>query len=178
MDSSWTKSLAWVRESEGGNDDDPHDPGGRTSRGITQREYNAYCEMAGLSQGDVWKATDPVVDDIYHRSYWMPYCPVLPAGPDYIFFDESVNAGLHEAVLILQRALGVGADGHIGVITSAAIAKTDPAKLVDEMSAQRVAVYKSIEAGNPTLHRYDKGWMSRVAFAQKNAHTLIVPAAS
>jgi len=50
MEANFAKALAWLRTSEGGNDDDPDDSGGRTSRGITQREYNAYCEMAGLAR--------------------------------------------------------------------------------------------------------------------------------
>src|ERR1700687_960380 len=120
MEANWQKSLAWVRVSEGGNDDDPVDPGGRTSRGVTQREYNAYCEMGGVRKGDVGKAPDPVVDDIYHRCYWLPYCPQLPSGFDYCFFDAFVNEGLHEAVVQMQRALAVlnpsmdiHDDGHI-----------------------------------------------------------------
>src|ERR1700676_2098174 len=146
MEASWKQSLAWALKSEGGNSDDPVDPGGRTHDGVTQNEYNAYCTIAGLPHGDVYACPDPVRDDIYHRSYWLPYCPTLPPGPDYIFFDECVNAGLHEAALVLQRALGVTADGQIGVITSAAIVAAKSAELIDAMSAQRVAVYNAIIA--------------------------------
>jgi len=173
MDTSWPKALAWVRVSEGGNVDDPDDAGGRTSRGITQRSFNSYCQVAGLPQGDVWKAPDPVIDDIYHRGFWMPYCPVLPAGADYVFFDESVNSGFHEAVLVLQRALGVTADGHIGVVTSAALSKADPMKLVEAMTVERIKVYKEIEAAHPVDAKFDHGWMERVAFVQLNARTLV-----
>ena len=181
MDTSWSKSLAWVRKSEGGNDDDPDDAGGRTSRGITQREWNAYCDIAGLKRSDVWLAPDPAIDDIYHRSYWLPYCSVLPPGVDYIFFDENVNAGLHEAALILQRALiklgldlgPTGADGHIGILTSAALSKADPIKLVNGMSDERVAIYKEIEAEHSNDRKFDKGWMARVEFARTNALTLV-----
>ena len=35
-------SVALTLVSEGGNDDDPRDPGGRTSRGITQNEWNNW----------------------------------------------------------------------------------------------------------------------------------------
>lgn len=121
MEANFTKALAWVRESEGGNDDDPADSGGRTSRGITQREWNAYCRIVGLPASDVWKAPDGAIDDIYHRSYWNPYCPTFPPGVDYLFFDHSVLAGPVRATLALQQALGVHADGHIGVVTSGAL---------------------------------------------------------
>ena len=181
MEANFKQALAWVRKSEGGNDDDPDDAGGRTSRGITQREYNAYCSMTGIKLGDVWDCPDAIVDDIYHRSYWMPYCPVLPPGVDYVFFDEAVNAGPGEAAYILQKALmdmgfdlgPTGADRHIGILTSAALSKADPKRLVDFMSLERIRVYKAIEARIPRDRKYDRGWMARVAFAQNNAHTLV-----
>jgi lysozyme family protein len=176
MEANFIKSLAWVRVSEGGNDDDPDDHGGRTSRGITQREYNAYCEIAGVPAGDVWQAPDAIVNDIYHRAYWMPYCPVMPPGVDYVFFDEAVNTGPHEAVIMLQVGLGFmgrDVDGHLGVITSAALIKAKPAVLIDKMSDYRVLYYHEIEVKRPVDRKYDKGWMARVEFCQKNAHTLV-----
>lgn len=168
MEASFRQSLAWVLTSEGGNDDDPDDPGGRTHNGITQREYNAYCKVAGLPQGDVFDCPDPVRDDIYHRSYWLPYCPMLPLGVDYTFFDMCVNAGPVQAAKVLQRALGVTADGHIGVVTSAALSHCDPKKLIDGMAAQRIAVYKQFRG----FWKYGRGWLNRVEFCRKNAHTL------
>lgn len=173
MDTNWSKSLAWVLVSEKGNNDDPADSGGRTHDGITQREYNAYCDVTGKRRGDVFNCPDPVRDDIYHRSYWMPYCPYFPPGVDYVFFDENVNAGFHEAVLVLQRALGVVADGHIGVVTSGALSVADPAKLVDAMAEQRIIVYKRIEKVHPIDLKFDKGWMNRVEFCRANAHQLL-----
>lgn len=173
METSFKQSLAWVRVSEGGNDDDPADAGGRTSRGVTQREDNAYHEMAGLPLIDVWKETDEIIDDIYHRSYWLPYGPVLPAGPDYMFFDHCVLAGPAAAIKCLQRSLGVAADGHIGVVTSAALAKTDPAKLIDAMAADRTAYYRAVVAAHPQDRKFYRGWTNRVAFATRNAHMLV-----
>lgn len=184
MDANFTKCLGWVRVSEGGNDDDPDDAGGRTSRGITQREYDAYIEIAGLKgkvDADVWRAPDPIVDDIYNKSYWHPYCPTLPGGVDYVFFDECVNAGSGEAVYMLQAALlrmgfnigPTGADRHFGLLTSAALFKATPAALVGAMSAVRVAIYRNIEARIPRDKKFDSGWMNRVTFCEKNALTLV-----
>lgn len=176
MEASFKQALAWVLESEGGNDDDPDDPGGRTSRGITQREWNAYCDVAGIPRGDVWKAPQGAIEDIYHRTYWLPYGPVLPPGVDYVFFDEAVNAGPHTAVIMLQVGLGFTGkdlDGHMGVITSAALVKAKPADLIKAMSAYRVHYYKMIEIHRPVMRKYDKGWMNRVTFCEHNALTLV-----
>lgn len=168
MEATWPKALSWVLQSEGGDDDDPDDPGGRTHDGITQGEYDAYCRIAGLPKGDVFKCPDKVRDDIYHRSYWLPYGPILPPGIDYVFFDECVNAGLHEAVLVLQRALGVHADGHIGTITSEALSHAKAIKVVEGMAQQRILVYRQSRG----FWKYGKGWLNRVHFATANARTL------
>src|ERR1700690_305588 len=107
---SFPKSLAFVLKDEGGNDDDPADHGGRTSRGITQREWTAWLAEKGLASSDVWAAPQSEIDTIYHDEYWQPYCDLFPSGTDYLFFDMAVNSGPHEATLILQRSLGLAAD--------------------------------------------------------------------
>jgi lysozyme family protein len=185
VEANFKQALAWVRHSETGyddsetnvghwgNDDDPADSGGRTSRGITQREYDAYCRMAGLPHGDVWKALNGVVDDIYHRSYWMPYGPVMPPGVDYMLFDDSVLSGPVTAIKTMQRALGVTADGHIGITTSEAIAKADHKALIDMVAAARLARYKMIVAEIPKDTKFLRGWDARVEFVKNNALTLV-----
>src|SRR4029077_20066406 len=87
------KCLQLVLVSEGGNDDDPDDAGGRTSRGITQREYNAYRKTHSGLPSDVWKAPRSAIEAIYEISYWKPWCPQFPDGVDYVFFDVAVLHG-------------------------------------------------------------------------------------
>lgn len=173
MEANFKQSLAWVRESEGGNDDDPDDSGGRTSRGITQREYDAYIRIAGLPHGDVWKAPDQVIDDIYHKSYWNPYCPTMPPGVDYMLFDDGVLSGPMTAIMTLQRALKVAPDGHIGVITSEALINADHETLVKAIAQARLDRYEGIIHRRPKDAKFRKGWRNRVMFAEKNALTLL-----
>ena len=64
--STYDEALRRVRIHEGGNDDDPRDPGGRTSRGIIQSEWTD-CVARHPGQrlpADVWKAPDIAVNDI------------------------------------------------------------------------------------------------------------------
>jgi len=168
MQTNWPTCLKLVLLAEGGNDDDPDDPGGRTSRGIEQREYDAWCELNNLPKGDVWQAPQDVIDNIYHTSYWEPWCDKLPVGVDYVFFDTGVNEGPHEAILQLQRALGVTADGHIGVITLAAIAKCNPAQVINAVDDERDAFYKGLNKP-----KYLKGWYNRVAKVNKDALSML-----
>jgi hypothetical protein len=109
--SNFKASLALVLQSEGGNDDDPADHGGRTSRGITQREFDAWRAENKNPLMDVWSASQADINAIYREEYWDPFCDGLPKGLDYLYFDMAVNAGPNRAAILLQRALKVTDDG-------------------------------------------------------------------
>jgi lysozyme family protein len=150
--------LPYTLKEEGGNNDDPDDPGGRTSRGIIQREYNAYRRLIGKPSKDVWTASDAEVHEIYRLQYWMPHCPLMPAGIDYLAFDMNVNMGPYEATLLLQRGLGVRDDGHIGIVTMDAIAHANVIRLIGAVSDQKVVFYRKL----PKFWKYGNGWLNRV----------------
>lgn len=166
--SNWNKSLAAVLKSEGGNDDDPSDHGGRTSRGITQREYDAWRAEKGKPKLDVWKAPQNDIVSIYKEEYWNPECDLLPVGPDYLLFDMKVNAGPHRALVLLQQALGVNADGRIGPITRLAISKADPRTLINAYSAFKRDFYLGLHQP-----KYTKGWLNRTEFVKTTALAMI-----
>jgi lysozyme family protein len=157
MEADFARSLANVLVDEGGNDDDPHDPGGRTSRGIIQREYDAYRRSKGEMTQDVWTASDTEIADIYKTQYWNPWCDQLPAGVDYLYFDMAVNMGPVEAAKLLQRGLGVNDDGHIGMVTLGAIKTANPLRLISDVSDRKRAFYRSLRGAK----YYLKGWLAR-----------------
>lgn len=165
---SFPQALKWVLLDEGGNDDDPHDHGGRTSRGIIQREYNAWRKEKGLMPRDVWTADQSEIEAIYHEEYWLPLCPSLPRAVDYVYFDLAVNAGPGRASITLQRALGVAADGRIGPITRAAVAAADPYKLVVDFSNVKRAFYQGLHQP-----RFLRGWLNRTASVQSRATSML-----
>jgi lysozyme family protein len=170
--SNFDKSLALVLKSEGGNDDDPADHGGRTSRGITQREYDAWCVEHDRPSGDVWRAPQADIAAIYHDEYWNPWCDSIPVGTDYLYFDMAVNSGPHQATLLLQRALDVKDDGRIGAVTRAAIASADAHKLIDEFTAQKTIFYRLISK-KPNQAKFLKGWLNRTASVRAAAQAMI-----
>jgi lysozyme family protein len=169
METNWGFSLKAIRQEEGGNDDDPNDPGGRTSRGIIQREYNAYCKRKRKPLRDVWQATDAEVDEIYHDSYWLPWGPRLPSGVDLMWFNMGVNAGPTRSTILLQRALGVNDDGHIGIVTIGAIEDANPIDLVKKFANECRKYYRSLR----TYRYFGKGWMNRTAHIEAKALRLI-----
>lgn len=165
---NFDQSLAAVLKDEGQNDDDPLDHGGRTSRGITQHEYDGFQTVHGNPLGDVWLATDAEIRWIYHDNYWEPWCNQLPRGIDYLFFDMRVNAGTHRAVILLQHILKVAEDGKIGPVTLGEIAKTDSLTLISRYSDAKRAFYRSLNQPH-----FLNGWLNRCNSVQSVAAAMV-----
>jgi lysozyme family protein len=166
--SNFAACLKLVLQSEGGNDDDPDDHGGRTSRGITQREYDAWRREEGQPTIDVWTAPQADIDAIYHDEYWEPLCDSLPTGVDYIVFNNNVLDGPVRSTILLQQALGVAADGRVGPITREAIRNANGLALIDKLSAVSRAFYLSLHQP-----KFTKGWLNRVASVNQNALAMV-----
>ena len=158
---NFDRSYVRVRVFEGGNVDDPHDPGGRTSRGVTQRVYNAWCDVGHMARRDVWTAPDAHIKAIYKTQYWdRAGCDRMSDGVDYAVFDAAVNSGPAQAKKWLQRALGEARiDGIIGHVAEAKMATCDPVLLSGGVCDRRRAFMKVLR----TFPRYGKGWLRRVA---------------
>jgi lysozyme family protein len=171
MDANWKHCLSLIRKEEGGNDDDPHDRGGRTSRGIIQREYDAYRRFKKQPVKDVWKADDAEIDEIYQISYWQPWCPKMPSGIDLCLFDMNVNAGPIRSTKILQRALGVRDDGHIGAVTLNAIAQANLKILIPSFAIERRKFYRSLR----DFRYFGKGWLARTDRIERAAMAMLDP---
>lgn len=156
---NWPTSLAMLLQHEGGNDDDPRDPGGRTSRGITQEEYTEWREAGGLLTRDVWAAGDVEVERIYHDEYWNgAHCGWLPDGVDYVVFDYGVLSGTWRAAEALQRIVNVEIDGRIGPLTIAATRRMPAPQIINALLDQHLAWMRSL----PTWAHFGAGWKARV----------------
>jgi lysozyme family protein len=131
----------WTNPSNFSND--PHDPGGATMCGIIQTEYDDWRKAHGLPVRPVRELTQEEGSAIYRGNYWMPHCPILPAGLDLQFFDSAVNQGTEEATKILQVALQISSDGDFGPLTTAACSGCEDIEgVVAAFTARRLAVYK------------------------------------
>lgn len=157
--------LPFILQEEGGNDDDPHDPGGRTSRGILQREYNAWRKAEGETVSDVWKASDAEVAAIYEYQYWRPWCPQMTPGVDLSYFNMSVVSGSVRATIILQETLGVRADGHIGLVTLDALSSMAPIKVITDYSDTCRKFFRGLHI----FKYFGRGWLNRVQFIEQAA---------
>ena len=154
-------------------ENDPRDAGGATRWGVTQ---------AALSD---WFGRPATVDEvrtlprdtallIARHKYWTPSrCDDLPAGVDYAVFDFAVNAGVARAAKFLQRAVGAVDDGVIGSGTLGLVAKTAPAKLLDNFANQKQRFYNGLATTNPSQQKFLKGWLARVDHVQDAAESML-----
>ena len=145
------KAFESVIGFEGGYVSDPSDPGGETRYGISKRSYPGV---------DVRNLTLEQAKAIYHRDYWRPLrCDELPPVVGRALFDAAVNSGVRQAVLWLQRAAGVKADGDIGPATMGAVYRADPAALVARLLGHRLAFMTD----RLVWARFGRGWARRIA---------------
>lgn len=147
---------------EGGYVDNPHDPGGATNHGVTQRVYDAWRETQGLPLRSVREIELPETESIYRHMYWHPaHCDQMPDSLAICHFDFAVNHGVTGAAKVLQEAAGVTADGIIGPATLAAIEGTlgITAKYLDA----RAQWYRDDVVRNPAQGEFLDGWLNRVA---------------
>jgi lysozyme family protein len=170
MTDRFTICLPFTLAQEGGNSNDLHDPGGRTHKGIIQREYDAYRRRKGLPLQSDYAMSDAEVSDIYLNEYWLPHCPGLPPGLDLSFFDNVVNEGPFRATVLLQRALAVHDDGVFGPQTAAAIGP-DIRSLIIRYAQARGNFYTSLA----TFKYFGKGWLSRVHTIRDQSLEMVVP---
>lgn len=145
IEGGYASSLRVILRAEGGYVNDPNDPGGATNQGITQAVYDAWRRGRGLVPRPVLGIDPGEVRQIYLERYWTPArCDEFPAPVALVHFDCAVNAGVEQAALTLQRAVGVTADGVIGPVTLAAARARPPLELVDELLFQRLRYYRAI----------------------------------
>ena len=177
MISNWDKSFDMVIAHEGGFTNDERDPGnklpdgrkGSTMLGCTQANWEKYIGHE-VTQDDMKALKKEDVKPLYKRDYWDAVRgDDLPAGVDYAVFDFAINAGPAAARKMIQKALGVTADGSIGPATMKAIQEADGKDLLDKFSHSKEAFYKSL----PTFPTYGNGWLKRVADVRSFASTML-----
>lgn len=161
--------LNTVLKHEGGYVNHPRDPGGRTNLGITQRTLESWLGEPVNEQ----RMRNLTVDDvrpIYRERFWsVVRADQMPVGIDLAVFDFAVNAGPRTSVRLLQRVIGVSADGLVGPITLGTLAQ-----FVHVATAETVIVahcdlrrdyYRSLD----TFDTFGRGWLRRTDEVQAQA---------
>lgn len=140
---------------EGDFSDHRADPGGKTRYGVTE----ATAREVGY-RGDMQELPLDLAKRIYRSRYWDTIkADELPESVRYIVFDAAVNSGPKQAILWLQRAVNVTADGSIGPKTLQAVAQGDSRNIKSSILGQRLRMMSTL-ANWPAFSR---GWSRRIA---------------
>lgn len=146
---------------EGGYIDNPQDPGGETSFGITRPTLREAISLKLVSYDTtIASLTREQAKVIYKALVWDrahmdDYDPAIA----FQVFDFAVNSGIETAIRKLQRAVGVADDGHIGMVTLAKIRSMIVTDVLMRFAAERLLFYTSLSIW-PT---FGKGWARRIA---------------
>jgi lysozyme family protein len=149
MISNFDTGFALVVNLEGAYSNDIRDPGGETKFGISKK---AYPDL------DIRNLTIEQAKSIYRRDYWDDCkCDSLPSPLDIMVFDAAVNQGKDAAIKMLQRLVGVTADGVIGPVTLAAAGRLRREGCMLYM-ADRALRYVE----NKHFTTFGRGWLKRL----------------
>lgn len=138
-------------------------PQGESLEEMRDAEHAECAMMIAIS--------DAETAEFYQGEYWAPILgdklpPVLAVG----VFDEAVNAGVGEAVKLLQRLVGAGDDGKMGAGTLTQVANyptasdgshTQDQALAAAYAQRRIDVYHQIADAEPADRRFLPGWDAR-----------------
>jgi lysozyme family protein len=136
---------------EGGYVNNPNDPGGETSWGISKRAY-PHLNIRSLTKDGAM--------DIYYRDFWLvAHCENFHHALAFEVFDAAVNHGITKSIMLLQQAAGVADDGHFGPITRKAVDATPLNDLLLRFQAYRLKFYIKLSKWDS----FGRGWVDRVA---------------
>jgi lysozyme family protein len=136
---------------EGGEVNNPNDPGGHTKYGISQHSY---------PNEDISAMTKERAKVIFKRDFWdRVHAENLFDGVAWQAADFAYNSGPETAVRYLQRALGVADDGHWGPISQAAADASDESDTIMLLLSERLQFMTRLSNWNSA----GKGWALRIA---------------
>jgi lysozyme family protein len=158
---NFARCLGFSLRVEAGFTSDPADPGnwtgGRVGAGMC-RGTKFGISAAAYPELDIAALSEADAQAIYRRDYWDKISGDALGYPlALVTFDAAVNAGPTRAVIWLQQALGVYADGALGKQTLAALGSGDADGLARDALARRI----DFSARLPGWSNFGLGWSRR-----------------
>ncbi|WP_417656172.1 glycoside hydrolase family 108 protein [Pseudidiomarina aestuarii] len=165
-DKNFLFAMQFVAFWEGGEVNDPNDPGGHTNYGVTQKTLDIArpkFSAAGLP-ASVSDLTESHCHFIYYNLYWEPLrCSSFPCELALLIFDAAVNQGQSDAAKFLQRVVGAHVDGILGsktVATTVQVMSTRGLRyILQQYSAERAYDYA---LNSNIIERFGRGWYRRL----------------
>ena len=136
---------------EGGEVNDPNDPGGHTKYGISKRSY---------PEEDMAAMTPDRAKVIFRRDFWDRInADLLPDGVAWAASDFAYHSGAETAVRHLQRSIGVADDGHWGPVSQVAMDAMSESDAIMLVNADRLDFLTRLK----NWPSASKGWARRIA---------------
>lgn len=152
---------------EGLYSDRKNDYGGRTMKGVTQKEYDSYRMKKGLVSQHVKLISDEEVRDIYYINYWLSsQCNNMPPKVSICVFDSSVNCGQGRSIKFLQKAVGAKVGVVIGPETLIELKNFAEDAITKSFLDNKEQYYKNIVTSNPTQQEFLAGWLRRTSMVR------------
>jgi len=153
------KVLGW----EGGFANDPDDSGGPTMKGVTIATYKEYCRRKGRpvpTVNDLKKITNAEILDLADLLYWSKIRgnEIKNQSIADLCFDCVWGSGTGY-IKVIQKVLGVTADGIFGPASLNALNNWNPQSKLFELLWNRRKKYLE---GCSSAWKYLKGWMRRL----------------
>ncbi|PNG25516.1 glycoside hydrolase family 108 protein [Methylocella silvestris] len=137
--------LPYTLREEGGESNDPRDPGGYTNKGVTQSRYDQYRSAGRMPRQSVSRISDTELEDLYRRCYWDAVNgEKLRPGEDLSAFDFAVNSGPTRARSALAKA---------------SVGSPPIATVIENIANIRLSFLHALG----TWGAFGKGWGARVA---------------
>ena len=152
--SDFNTAVQITLRNEGGYVDNPLDPGGATNMGIEQRDLpNIPIQTLTVAQATQY----------YFQNYWKTFYSQIIFQPiANKLFDMGVLFGVITSIIILQRAVGVTADGNFGPDTLQAVNASAPGMLLVSYKFQLHQHEIDVGDAHPTDVVFEKGWGTRI----------------
>ena len=149
---NFNKAIEKVLRWEGGEVNDPRDPGGHTRYGISKRAF---------PDEDIANLTLARAKHLYRIHYW------IPLGLDLVFSQEKaevlldfgVNAGVTRASKIAQEVLRVTVDGVVGPQTLRVL--NGSPNFTSAFTIARISYYTRLAEKRPSMRAFHFGWVRR-----------------
>lgn len=139
---------------------------GRERFGIVERFHPELVDSGFFDDMDHDEALELAEETLLH-CYWDPILgdSIEDQNIADLLFSMAVNESCHEAVTLLQRAMGflpAHVDGKMGPDTLGIVNSADPTVVLNALQNQANAFYEHVAQVNPDQQKNLQGWLNRI----------------
>ncbi len=143
----------------------PNDRGGPTKYGITLATLKSIPLYEDATENTVKNLTLEIARNVYKNIYAYQFLFIADPIVFKFIFNGAVQHGTGGMIKVVQKALGLTADGVLGPVTKAALisAQKDTPKFLSKLIAARCNYYANILMRDSSQRVFAAGWLNRIA---------------